>query len=72
MEISYVSKLHLISVVISFQGRLAVGSDADVVVWDPSATSVISRKDHSAACDFNVFEGLELQGAPLIVISNGQ
>ena len=38
------------------KGLIAPGSDADVVVWDPSKTRVISAETHHHAVDFNIFE----------------
>lgn len=55
-----------------FKGRVAVGSDADLVVWDPSAERRISSQTHRQNCDFNVFEGLLCHGAPAYVITNGR
>src|SRR3989338_2180938 len=54
------------------KGLVAVGSDADIVVWDPSATRVISAKPHHHACDFNIFEGMQVQGVAHTTISRGR
>lgn len=56
----------------SLQGRLAVGSDADIVVWDPEASKILSVKEQVGAADFNIFEGLEVHGLAAVVISNGR
>ncbi|XP_060536916.1 dihydropyrimidinase [Cylas formicarius] len=54
------------------KGIIAVGSDADIVVWNPNATRTISAKTHHQAVDFNIFEGMVCHGVPEYVIVNGR
>jgi dihydropyrimidinase len=54
------------------KGAVAVGSDADLVVWDPNASRVISAKTHHQNVDFNVYEGMEVTGLARTTIANGK
>ncbi|XP_049881817.1 dihydropyrimidinase isoform X1 [Pectinophora gossypiella] len=54
------------------KGRIAVNSDADVVVWDPRLERTITAAAHRQAVDFNIFEGQHVVGSPQYVIVNGR
>ncbi len=54
------------------KGTIAVGSDADIVIFDPNAEEVISAQTHHMRVDYSMFEGIKVKGAPKIVLSRGR
>ncbi len=54
------------------KGAIRVGADADIVVWDPAASGVISANTHHHNCDRSIFEGFETKGAASHVVVAGR
>jgi dihydropyrimidinase len=54
------------------KGTIAVGSDADLVVFDRNRKHTISAKTHHMRVDYSMFEGIEVNGMPDIVLSRGR
>jgi dihydropyrimidinase len=53
------------------KGAVAVGADADLVVYDPEATRTISAKTHHMDVDYSCYEGRQVRGRSDIVLSRG-
>jgi dihydropyrimidinase len=54
------------------KGTIAVGSDADLVIFDPNEEQVISAKAHHMRVDYSMFEGIQIKGVPKTVLSRGR
>jgi dihydropyrimidinase len=54
------------------KGTIAIGSDADIVIFDPAKKATMSVKTHHSTCDYNLFEGTEVTGMPEMLISRGK
>jgi dihydropyrimidinase len=54
------------------KGTIAVGADADVVVWDSEKPLTLSASTHHTNVDYNLYEGTEVIGAPETVLVRGQ
>ena len=54
------------------KGTIAVGSDADIVLWDPARKYTISAATQFARVDYNPYEGMTLDGSPSLVMARGR
>lgn len=54
------------------KGTIAVGSDADLVVWDPGLKKTMGVATSHQRTDYNLYEGMEVTGWPVKVYSRGR
>jgi dihydropyrimidinase len=54
------------------KGAIRIGADADIALWDPGLTRTITAADQHDAMDYTPFEGMELTGWPVTVLSRGR
>jgi dihydropyrimidinase len=53
------------------KGTIAVGSDADIVIFDPNRSETISASTNHSKVDYNLYEGTVVTGAPDVVLLRG-
>jgi len=54
------------------KGTIAVGSDADIVIFDPNEEMTISAKTHHMNVDYSAYEGMKVKGVTKTVLSRGR
>ena len=54
------------------KGVIAVGSDADIVVFDPDETRTVTRDMLQSNADYSVYEGWSVTGWPAITVRRGE
>jgi dihydropyrimidinase len=54
------------------KGTIQLGSDADLVIYDPAYRGMLSQRTQQSAVDYNAFEGCEIRGRPSVVTLRGQ
>jgi len=54
------------------KGTIAVGSDADIVIFDPDEEMTISAKTHHMNVDYSCYEGWKVRGVTKTVLSRGE
>jgi dihydropyrimidinase len=53
------------------KGTIQLGSDADMVIYDPTYRGMVSAQTHQMNLDYNSFEGFAIEGRPHVVTVRG-
>lgn len=54
------------------KGTIAIGTDADIAIWDPTVNRTIRHADLHDGADYSPYEGIEITGWPTTVILGGR
>ena len=54
------------------KGTIAIGADADIAIWDPEETRTVTVEDQHDNMDYTPFEGRQVTGWPVTVLSRGE
>jgi dihydropyrimidinase len=54
------------------KGTIAIGSDADIAIWDPNETRTVTAQSMHDNMDYTPFEGWQVTGWPVTVLSRGR
>jgi dihydropyrimidinase len=54
------------------KGTIAIGSDADLVIWDETRAVTISNEMLHHAVDYTPYEGIQIKGWPAVTLSRGE
>ena len=54
------------------KGTIAIGSDADIAIWDPARTLTLTHDLLKDGCDYTPYEGMEITGWPVMTLVRGQ
>ena len=54
------------------KGTIAIGADVDIAIWDPEETRTVTVEDQHDNMDYTPFEGRQVTGWPVTVLSRGE
>jgi len=54
------------------KGTIAVGSDADLAIWDPTLRKTVTDEEQFSNSKFSIFTGWDVTGWPIVTIRRGE